>query len=72
MQTTIALPEAGKTYQSAKFPGYIIHAQKVEQTPERFFVHAIDKSANAIDNQIFLLWQEEWEKGDFRPAPDHL
>lgn len=71
MQNTITMPEAGKTYQSAKFPGYIIRAQKIEQTPERFFVHAVDKSADARDDQIFLLWQEEWEKADFQPATDH-
>lgn len=62
-------PEAGKTYQSSKFPGFVIQVTHIERQPDRFFILAIDKSSE-VQNPL-LVWQEEWENGKFKPVPDH-
>lgn len=64
------LPEVGKTYRSAKYPGYLIQVDHLETQPDRFFIHATDKSSGA-NNQQILVWQEEWYHSEFRRYPDH-
>lgn len=65
MQTVLPqLPEVGKIYHSAKFPGFIVQIVSVEQYPTVILIHAIDKSDGG-ESQPITIFGEEWNHGEF-------